>query len=390
MVNEKMRLLGAKRSCIRELFEYGLRRAAVVGKENVFDFSLGNPSVPAPRTLDETVASLIQGDTQALHSYTPAIGAPDTRRAVADELNRRYDCGAAAEDIFMTCGAAPALTAVLNALAGEDSEFVILAPYFPEYRVFIAAAGGRSVAVPVGDFRLSAERIAPYLSEKTQAVLVNTPNNPSGVVYTREELAALGRLLEEKGREFGHPIYLISDEPYRELVYEGLEVPFIPTIYPNTIVCYSYSKSLSIPGERLGYVYVPKQAAESRAVYEAVAGAGRALGHVCAPSLMQKALLECLSLRPDIETYDKNRRTMYEALTSYGYECIKPMGAFYMLIKSPDGDGETFSLRAKEKDVLIVPCRDFGAPEYLRISTCVSYDTVVRSLPLFKALIEER
>ena len=393
MVNEEKRKLGTNRSCIRDLFEYGMARAAEIGRENVFDFSIGNPSVPAPAGVNGTIAALAAGgDTHSLHRYTSAAGAPEAREAIAKDLNDRFACGTRARDLFLTCGAAPALTAVLAALAVEDAETLIFAPFFPEYTVFAASAGMKSVIVPAdtADFQIHAETAAKYLTEHTQAVIVNSPNNPSGVVYSRESLAALAALLEEKSREYGHPIYLISDEPYRELVYDGAEVSFLPLLYRNSIVCYSYSKSLSLPGERLGYIYVPQQAEDAEALLAAIAGAARSQGHVCAPSLLQHMIARCAALRPDIEAYDRNRRALYDALTAYGYECVRPQGAFYLLVRSPRGSAKEFSERAKAKELLIVPCGDFGCPDHLRISTCVDWETVRRSLPVFKELIEER
>lgn len=392
MVNENNWKLGTNRLYIRELSEFGMRRAAEIGRENVFDFSIGNPSVPSPEAVNETLCALLKdSDAQRFHGYTPAPGAADARAAVAAELNARFDCGARAEDLFFTCGAAPGLSAVMAALGVKDMEVVIPAPFFPEYTVYVAAAGMKSVIVPpdTSDFQLHAETIERFLTPRTQALLINSPNNPSGVVFSEESLRALGALLERKSAEYGHPIYLVADEPYRELVYDGLSVPFVPLLYRNTIVCYSYSKSLSLPGERLGWLYVPREAEDSEAVFAAIAGAARAMGHVCAPSLMQHMIARCAPLQPDLEIYDRNRRTLYDALCSYGYECVRPQGAFYLMIRSPRGSAREFSDRAKEKNVLIVPCDDFGAPGYLRLGTCVSHETVVRSLPLFKELIEE-
>ena len=392
MINQEKQRLGTNRSCIRELFEYGMKKAAEIGRENVYDFSIGNPSVPAPQGVNDTIAALVCApDAQRRHGYTPASGAPDAREAVAKDLNDRFGCRARPEDLFFTCGAAPALCAVLAALSLPEAECVILAPFFPEYTVFVAGAGMKSVIVPANtaDFQIHADEIAPYLTPRTQAIIVNSPNNPSGVVYSAESLRALAALLEEKSREFGHPIYLIADEPYRELVYDGASVSFLPLLYRNSVVCYSYSKSLSLPGERLGYVYVPQQAEDAAPLLAAVAGAARAAGHVCAPSLMQHMIARCASLRPDIEAYDRNRLALYNALTEYGYECVRPQGAFYLLIRSPRGSAREFSDRAKEKNLLIVPCGDFGCPEYLRLGTCVSWETVQRSLPVFKELIEE-
>ena len=393
MYNEYAYALGANRSCIRELFEYGRRRAEIVGPENVFDYSLGNPSIPSPAGVNQAVRDIL-ADTPALlvHGYTSAIGDLDTRKAIADDLNARYDAGVAPEDLFMGCGAAPELVAVFKALAVPGAEILAIAPYFPEYKPFAEAVGARFKVVPpdVPGFQIRLDAVEAMVTEHTVAVIVNSPNNPSGTVYTRETLAQLGALLTRKGSEFWHPIYIVADEPYRELVYDGAEVPFIPTIYPNTIVCYSYSKSLSLPGERIGYVYVPKQAADSAALYAAVAGAARSCGHVCAPSLWQKVIARCASLRPDLVNYDRNRRALYEGLTAMGYEMAKPDGAFYLFIKAPGGDAVRFSEKAKQKDLLLVPGDGFGCPGYFRICYCVSYDMIQRSLPIFRALLEEK
>ena len=389
MYNETAYALGANRSCIRDLFEYGRRRAAEAGEENVFDYSLGNPSIPSPAAVDDAIRAVLS-DTPSLlvHGYTSAVGDLRTRQAIADDLNSRYDADVRPEELFITCGAAPALTAVFRALAVPGAELLAIAPYFPEYKPFAENAGLAFRVVPpdVPDFQIKLDAVEAALTPNTAAVIINSPNNPSGTVYTRRTLEELGRLLRRKSEEFGHPIYIVSDEPYRELVY-GAEVPFIPTIYPSTIVCYSYSKSLSLPGERIGYVYIPSQAADSSAVYAAVAGAARATGHVCAPSLWQKVIARCVHLRPDLEAYDKNRRALYEGLTSLGYEVAKPEGAFYLFVKAPGGDAAAFSERAKEKDLLVVPGDGFGCPGYFRLCYCVSYGMILRSLPIFGALI---
>ena len=392
MLVQSMVELGSKRSCIRELFDYGLRKAREIGPENVYDYSIGNPSVPAPEAVKEAILEIMEKQNSvAVHGYTPAVGTVDVRKTVADDLNERYGTGIRPENMFFTCGAAPALVAILRALAVENSEFVILAPYFPEYTVFITCAGGKPVIVPANTetFAIDVAAIEKSITAHTQAIIINSPNNPSGVIYTREELTALAEMLERKGKEYGHPIYVIADEPYRELVYDNAEVPFLPTIYRNTIVCYSYSKSLSLPGERIGYVCVPDEVEDSQNVYFAVAGAARACGHVCAPSLMQKVIDLCAKVRPDVEIYDRNRKTLYDALTSYGYRCIKPNGAFYMLVESPSGDGTDMSDRAKEKNLLIAPGDGFGIPSFCRLSTCVSPEMIQRSLPAFKALMDE-
>ena len=392
MVSETSLALGTSRSCIRELFEYGLRQAAVVGKENVFDYSLGNPSIPSPPEVNQAIISTIQEmDSLDIHGYTPAPGAMPARKAIADDLNARFHTSIRGENIFFTCGAAPALISVIRALAVEGAEIMAIAPFFPEYRPFTEQNGASFVVVPADtkSFQISMEAVEARITPHTQAVIINSPNNPSGVVYTRETLSSLGELLTRKSAEYGHPIYIIADEPYRELVYDGVEVPFIPTIYPNTIVCYSYSKSLSLPGERIGYVCVPDQVEDSADVYAAVAGAARAMGHVCAPSLQQLVVARCASVRPDLEAYDRNRNALYDTLISYGYECVKPNGAFYMFVKAPGGSSKAFSDKAKEKNLLLVPGDDFGCPEFFRICTCVSYDMIQRSLPVFKELIED-
>lgn len=391
MLNQTAYSLGANRSCIRDLFEYGRARAAVVGEENVFDYSLGNPSIPSPAAVDEAVRQiLLDTPTLQIHGYTSAVGDAATRQAIADDLNRRYDAGCRGENFFLGCGAAPELVAVFTALAVPEGELLAIAPYFPEYKPFAQAAGLNFRVVPpdVPEFQIKLDAVEAMLTPHTQAVLINTPNNPSGVVYTQKTLEALGALLTQKSREYGHPIYLISDEPYRELAY-GVEVPFVPLIYPNTVVCYSYSKSLSLPGERIGYIYVPDSAADSRALYAAVAGAARSAGHVCAPSLWQKVIARCAGLRPDLQAYDRNRKALYEGLTAMGYEMAKPDGAFYLFIKAPGGDANAFSEKAKERDLLLVPGDGFGCPGYFRICYCVSYDMIQRSLPVFRALINE-
>ena len=391
MVNQNAYQLGANRSCIRDLFEYGRQRAAVVGEEQVYDYSLGNPSIPSPAQVDEAIRQiLLDTPTLQVHGYTSAVGDLATRQAIADDLNRRYNAGCRAEDFFIGCGAAPELVAVFRALAVPGGELLVIAPYFPEYKPFAEEAGLTFKVVPpdVPDFQVKLEAVETMLTPNTQAVLVNSPNNPSGVVYTRQTLQALADLLTRKSAEFGHPIYIVSDEPYRELAY-GVEVPFVPTIYPNTIVCYSYSKSLSLPGERIGYVYVPQSAADSRAVCAAVAGAARSAGHVCAPSLWQKVIARCAGLRPDLESYDRNRRALYDALTEMGYEMAKPDGAFYLFIKAPGGDANAFSEKAKKKDLLLVPGDGFGCPGYFRICYCVSYEMIMRSLPVFRELIQK-
>ncbi len=392
MYNAQAYALGANRSCIRELFEYGCRQAAVVGRENVYDFSLGNPSIPAPPEVNQAVRDVLeQMDSLQLHGYTTAAGDLETRRAIAEDLNTRFDAGVSPQELFLVSGAAPALVSVLRALAAPEGELLTVAPYFPEYSVFAQENGLRFRAVPpdLPAFQIRPEAVEPMLNVHTQAVLINSPNNPSGAVYTRQTLQALAALLKRKSAQVGHPIYLIADEPYRELVYGEAEVPFVPTIYPNTIVCYSYSKSLSLPGERIGYVYVPAQAADSQALYAAIAGAARMCGHVCAPSLWQKVIARCASLRPDLAAYDRNRRALLEGLTACGYTVAPPDGAFYLFVKAPGGDAEAFSQAAKKKNLLVVPGDGFGCPGYFRLCYCVSYEQIQRSLPVFREVREK-
>ena len=391
MLNPKAYQLGANRSCIRDLFEYGRSRAAIVGEDKVYDYSLGNPSIPSPAAVDDAIRQiLLDTPTLLVHGYTSAVGDLSARTAISEDLNERYGAGCGPEDFFLGCGAASELTAVFKALAVPGGELLVIAPYFPEYKPFAQEAGlvFRVVPPDVPGFQIRLDAVEAMLTPNTQAVLVNSPNNPSGVVYTRQTLQALAALLTRKAEEYGHPIYIVSDEPYRELAY-GVEVPFLPLIYPNTVVCYSYSKSLSLPGERIGYVYVPKAAADSRELYAAVAGAARSMGHVCAPSLWQKVIARCARLRPDLEAYDRNRKALYEGLTAMGYEMAKPDGAFYLFIKAPGGDANAFSEKAKQKDLLLVPGDGFGCPGYFRICYCVSYEMIQNSLPVFRALLEE-
>ena len=392
MYNEISYALGANRSCIRDLFEYGCARAAIVGRENVYDYSLGNPSIPSPKEVNETIKQILEDtDSLQIHGYTSAVGDMATRKAIADDLNVRYGTSVAPEELFIGGGAAPELVSVFRALTVPGSEILAIAPFFPEYRPFVEGAGATFKVVPpdVPDFQIKLDAVEAALTEKTVAVIINSPNNPAGTVYTEETLKELASLLTKKSAEFGHPIYIVSDEPYRELAYDGVEVPFIPTIYKDTIVCYSYSKSLSLPGERIGYVYVPGNATDSKGVYAAVAGAARAGGHVCAPSLWQKVIARCAHLRPDLEAYDKNRKALYQGLVDAGYEVAKPDGAFYLFIKAPGGDAVAFSEKAKKKDLLVVPGDGFGCPGYFRICYCVSYEMIQKSLPVFAALIKE-
>ena len=388
MVVERYHQMGVAKSRIRVLFEYGMAQAAKVGKENVFDFSIGNPSVPAPAAVADTVRELLEMDPIALHGYTPAGGCAEARESIAADLTKRTGTKIRPENIFFTCGAAPAMTSCMQALAVENAEFLLLAPYFSEYPAYAASTGAKCVVVPpdTEHFQVHVDEVEKRITKNTQAIIVNSPNNPSGVIYSVETLKALAEVLTRKSEEIGHPIYIFSDEPYRELTYDGLDAPYIPSIYPNTIICYSYSKILSMPGERIGYVCVPDCCADSEAVYATIAGAARALGHVCAPSLWQRVVARNTALRPDLKTYDQNRITLYTELTKMGFRCVKPQGAFYMMVAAPDGDSEGFSDRAKELNILAVPCDGFGCPGFVRFSTCVSPEMIQRSLPSFRKL----
>ncbi|NLA82219.1 MAG: pyridoxal phosphate-dependent aminotransferase [Clostridiaceae bacterium] len=381
---------GRQKSAIRQLFEYGKTRAQEVGPEHVFDFSIGNPSVPPPPQVAVAFQALLDNeDPMALHGYTSAPGDPAVRTAIAGQLNRDYGTAYGPQDLYLTCGAAAALSSSFRALTreGQANDFIVPAPYFPEYKCFVAGHGGRLLPIPsaLPDLGLPLEAIDKAITSSTRAVIINSPNNPSGKLYKKAELAALGALLETRAKTFGQPIYIVSDEPYRELVYEGHKAPFIPLIYPDTIVCYSYSKALSMPGERIGYVLVPPEAHYAGQIYAAIAGAARALGYVCAPSLIQRVIGQCVDVKPDLTVYDFNRRSLYEGLTAAGYKCIKPDGAFYLFVEAPAGDAQAFSDFARDHyDLLLVPSESFGFPGYLRISYCVSSEKIVSALPLFE------
>ena len=393
MVNQEYYNLGTAPSVIRQLFAYGLEQAAKVGADKVYDYSLGNPSIPAPKKVNESIKKIVdEMDSIKLHGYSMAAGFDTARAAVAKDLAARFGLDVKADELFFTCGAAPALISIIKALIVDaDSEIMAVAPFFPEYRPFVNANGGKLVVVPADTkaFQIHLDEVERRITPHTQAIIVNSPNNPSGVVYTEETLRGLAALLERKSAEYGHPIYIIADEPYRELVYGGVKVPFIPCLYKNTIVCYSYSKSLSLPGERIGYVYVPSFAADSAAVYATVAGAARTMGHVCPPTLMQKVVGLCAEEQPDLQAYDENRNLLYSSLREMGYECAKPDGAFYLFVKAPGGDANAFSEKAKlEHNLLVVPADGFGCPGYFRLSYCVSNDMIRRSLPAFKAMMD--
>ena len=388
MLNKTMQKLGEERSVIREIFEYGNRRAAEIGREHVFDFSLGNPSVPSPACVREEIDRLLATmPAEVLHGYTSAAGAPDVRDAVADYIKTSFGVPMTADLVYMTCGAAASLTITLNALCEEGDEFIVLTPYFPEYRVFIEAAGGVCREVPTdARFHIDLAAVEGAINEHTKGILVNSPNNPTGVVYDEEELTALGRLLEEKSKD--RPIFLIADEPYRELTY-GKQVPYPMNVYQNTILCYSFSKSLSLAGERIGYIAVSPSCVGAKEVFAAVCGAGRSLGFVCAPALFQRVCAKCLGKSSDIEEYRKNRDLLHDALRKDGFECVEPDGAFYLFVKSPEPDAKAFAERAKKYELLLVPSDSFGVTGYVRVSYCVARSTIEHSLPAFEQLAKE-
>lgn len=393
IVNDKMYALGTKRSAIRELFEYGKKIAAEQGSDKVYDFSIGNPSVPAPDCVNEAIIDLLQNaDSTKIHGYTSAQGDVETRTAIAEYLNKTYQTSFEADDLYMTCGAAASLTLVFKAMTiSAEDEFIIIAPFFPEYQIFIQSAGAKAVIVPpdTADFQINLSALEAAITPHTRGIVINSPNNPSGVVYSVETIKKLAAMLKKKSEEFGTEIFIIADEPYREIAYDGVEVPYVTKYYENTIVCYSYSKSLSLPGERIGYILVPKEAADSSAVYAAICGAGRALGYVCAPSLFQKMLVRCIGAMGDINLYKKNRDILYVTLSEMGYECFKPEGAFYLFVKALEPDAEHFCEAAREENLLLVAADDFGCPGYVRISYCVDYEMIKRSFAAFERLKEK-
>ena len=392
MASKEMFALGAKRSVIRDLFEYGQQQAAIVGKDRVFDFSIGNPTVPAPACVKEAMMDLLNTRESAeIHGYTSAPGDLDVRQGLADFMNQTYKAGVKAENFYMTCGAAASLTITLKALVESAAdEIIVIAPFFPEYTVFIQNAGAHQVMVPpdTEHFQISLDRLEAAITPHTRAIIINSPNNPSGVVYSAATYEKLAALLTRKSAEIGHAIYLIADEPYREIIYDGLPILYVPSFYANTVICYSYSKSLSLPGERIGYILVPPCVEGTKDIYVAVCGAGRAMGFVCAPNIFQKVILKCIGQTSDVGLYDENRKLIYNGLTELGYECVRPEGAFYLFVKALEEDANAFSENAKKFNLLIVPADDFGCPGYVRISYCVDPEMIKRSLEAFKQLKE--
>ena len=384
MLNETNVNLGKVRSSIRELFEYAKKRKTEIGADNVFDFSIGNPSVPAPQEVKSALIDLIENcDPVELHGYTSAQGDYSVRKAVSDELNSRFNVNLNADCIYMTCGASASLTVTLNALLNKGDEVIVFAPFFPEYRVFCSHAGGKLVVIGCDDeFQPDLKEFAKALNDKTKAVIINSPNNPSGVIYSEETVKKIVALVEKQK----NPIYIIADEPYRELVYSGVKIPFIMNYYKRSIVCYSYSKTLSLPGDRIGYIAVNNEAEDFSEIYAGVLGAGRALGFVCAPALFQRLVARCQGITSDLSVYKKNRDRLLKKLTEYGFEFAKPDGAFYLFLKSPDGNAKSFTERAKQFEILIVAGDDFGCGGYARLSYCVSPEMIERALPAFEKL----
>lgn len=391
-VSQRMLNLGTARSEIREAFAFAQARAAEVGAENVDDFSIGNPSVPAPATVAEAVHKLVDAiDPIKLHGYTPAQGDAQARQALAEDLNRRFGTNYTADNFYLTAGAAGALCCALSALSCPGDTFITFAPYFPEYKVFVESAGAELVTVPadIEDFQIDFAAFDQALTPNTKGVIINSPNNPTGVVYSEATIQKLAQVLTEKSKEYGHTIWLISDEPYREIVYRDIPLPWVPNYYPNTLICYSYSKSLSLPGQRIGYVLVPPQAEDADIVYAAVCGAGRALGYVCAPSLFQLVAAECTGQTADIEIYHKNRDLLLNALRDMGYTCAQPDGAFYLFPRSLEPDARAFCERARKYDLVLVPGDSFGCPGHVRISYCVPTEQIQRALHKFEQLAAE-
>ncbi len=391
MVSEKMYELGTRKSTIRTIFEFGRKRAAEVGEENIFDFSLGNPNVPTPDFIRDAAIEILQSkDTSAVHGYTVAPGNPQVRETLAQSINARFGTDFGGKNLFITAGAAAAITISFKALAEVGDEFIAFAPYFPEYKVFVESVGAKLNVVParIDDFQINFDEFIKLINRNTKAVIVNSPNNPAGTVYSLDTIKKLAAILDQKSKEFGKPIFIISDEPYREIAYD-VEVPYIPNYYDNTLVCYSYSKSFSLPGERIGYIVVPDRVADFGKIYGAIAGAARVLTHVNAPSLWQLVIAKCADKPSDISIYRKNAKLLYDGLIDAGFECVKPQGAFYLFPRSLEPDDYAFCERAKKYDLLLVPGKDFGCAGHFRAAYCIKTETIERSLPLFKKLAAE-
>lgn len=392
MISKKMYELGSKKSTIRSIFEYGRARAKVVGEENIYDFSLGNPNVPTPKFITETMIDILQNeDPCSIHGYTVAQGDPECRELLAKSLNKRFGTNFTGKNLFMTAGAAASITICFKALSEENDEFITFAPYFPEYKCFVESTGAELKVVPakVDDFQINFPEFEKMINKNTKGIIVNSPNNPSGAVYSEETIIKLTNLLREKEKEYGHPIFLIADEPYREVAYNNVLIAYLPKYYDNTLVCYSYSKSFSLPGERIGYIVIPDEIVDFNMISASIGGAARVLTHVNAPALFQKVVARCADIPSDITVYEKNKELLYNGLIEAGFECTNPGGAFYLFPKALEDDEVAFCERAKKYDLLLVPGGDFGCPGYFRASYCISTETIKKSLPLFKKLAEE-
>lgn len=392
MISEKMKPYVKNNSAIRMMFEEGNRLRAKYGADKVFDFSLGNPSVPAPDSVREAIIELVNTtDPTVLHGYMSNAGFEDVRQTIAESLNRRFDTKFSAKNLIMTVGAASGLNVILKTILNSGEEVIVFAPYFLEYGAYVRNYDGVLVEISpdTTTFQPNLAEFEQKITPKTRAVIVNTPHNPTGVVYSEETIKKLSAILEAKQKEFGTVIYLISDEPYRELAYDGVEVPYLTKYYNNTVVGYSYSKSLSLPGERIGYLVIPDEADGSEELISAATIANRTLGCVNAPSLIQKVVAKCVDAKTDLAAYDKNRQALYDGLKECGFECIKPQGAFYLFVKSPVEDEKAFCEAGKKYNILMVPGSSFACPGYVRLAYCVSYETIVNSLPEFKKLAAE-
>ncbi len=389
MINQKMFDLGDEPNKIRELFAYGMQRKAEIGAQNVFDYSIGNPSVPAPQCVQRAFEEQLAGDPVVAHEYTPSPGDPAVRRAIASYIERTFGFPATPGNVYVTSGASSAIAITLSAVCEPGDEVIAIAPYFPEYRTWAHTAGCDLVEVPasVPSFQPDVAAIEAAIGERTSAIIINSPNNPVGAVYTRASLTELSAMLARKEEELGRRIFLVADEPYREITY-GAEVPYVPSLYADTIVCYSFSKSLSLPGERIGYIYVSDRMPDAQAISTAVAGAGRALGYICAPVMLQRVIAECLGTPSDVETYAQNRELLTQGLAQLGYEYVEPEGAFYLWVRALEPDAVAFSERAKGFELLLVPSDSFGVQGWVRLSYCIARDTIERSMPAFRSLME--
>lgn len=382
----------SQKSAIRELFDYGSKRAKEIGYENVFDYSLGNPSVPAPQAFTDALMDLIQNmDPVALHGYSPSLGIPSVRQAVADSLNQRFGMNFKMEDIFMAVGAAGAIAHAVRAVTVPGDEVITFAPFFPEYYHYVNGTGAVLKVVPadITSFQINFEAFEELLNPKTMAVLINTPNNPSGIVYSTATIEKLAAILTAKSKEYGHPIYIISDEPYREIVFQGVDAPFVAKHYDNTIICYSFSKSLSLPGERIGYVAVNPACADAALIVDMCGQISRGIGHNCPPSLIQLAVARVLDMTADLSVYETNKNILYKELTRIGFDIVEPGGTFYLFPKALEENAGAFCERAKAHDLLLVPSDSFGCPGHFRICYCIPTEKVLRSIPVFEELAKE-